>query len=62
MVFVKVPAFWPDLAKAWFIQTQTQFALKEVIASSTKFYYCVSSFNLFALDDFQRYDAISNLP
>ena len=60
-------------------------------ASSTKFYYCVSSFNqetanqvldliksppatdpyealknrllkLFALDDFQRYEAISNLP
>lgn len=90
-VSVKVPPFWPDSAEAWFIQTEAQFALKGVTASSTKFYYCVSSFNqetanqvldliksppsdepyealkrrllkLFALDDFQRFEAISNLP
>ena len=90
-VSVKVPAFWPESAEAWFIQVEAQFALKGVTASSTKFYYCVSSFNqetanqvldliksppatgpyealkkrllkLFALDDFQRYEAISNLP
>ena len=60
--------------------------LKGVTASSTKFYYCVSSFNqvldliksppaagpyealknrllkLFTLEDFQRNEAISNLP
>ena len=90
-VSVKVPAFWPDSAEAWFVQVEAQFALKGVTASSTKFYYCVSSFNqetanqvlnliksplssdpyealksrllkLFALDDYQRYEAISNLP
>ena len=88
-VSVKVPAFWPDSAEAWFVQVEAQFALKGVTASSTKFYYCVSSFNqetanqvldliknppssdpyealknrllkLFALDDYQRYEAISN--
>jgi len=70
------------------VQVEAQFALKGVTASSTKFYYCVSSFNqetanqvldliknppssdpyealksrllrLFALDDYQRYEAIS---
>jgi len=90
-VSVKVPAFWPDSAEAWFIQTEAQFALKGVTVSLTKFYYCVSAFNqetanqvldlikappvegpyealkarllkLFALDDFQRYEAISSLP
>ena len=90
-VSVKVPAFWPDSAEAWFVQVEAQFALKGVTASSTKFYYCVSAFNqetanqvldliknppssdpyealknrllkLFALDDYQRYEAISNLP
>ena len=45
MVSVKVPAFWPESAEAWFIQVKAQFALKGVTASSTKFYYCVSSFN-----------------
>ena len=44
-VSVKVPAFWPDSAEAWFVQVEAQFALKGVTASSTKFYYCVSSFN-----------------
>ena len=44
-VSVKVPAFWPDSAEAWFVQVEAQFALKGVIVSSTKFYYCVSLFN-----------------
>ena len=90
-VSVKVPAFWPDSAEAWFVQVEAQFALKGVTVSSTKFYYSVLSFNqetanqvldlikcppssdpyealksrllrLFALDDYQRYEAISNLP
>ena len=88
---VKVPAFWPDSAEAWFVQVEAQFALKGVTPSSTKFYYSVSLFNqgtanqvldlikspsssdpyealkswllrLFVLDDYQRYETISNLP
>ena len=34
-VSVKVPAFWPDSAEAWFVQVEAQFALKGVTASST---------------------------
>ena len=41
---VKVNAFWSDSAKAWFAQTEAQFALKGATVSSTKFYYCISSF------------------
>ena len=26
-VSVKVPAFWPDSAEAWFVQVEAQFAL-----------------------------------
>ena len=44
-VAVKVPAFWPDCAEAWFHQTEAQFALKGVSVSTTKFYYCISAFN-----------------
>ena len=38
-VSVKVPAFWPESAEAWFVQVEAQFALKGVTASSTEFYY-----------------------
>ena len=90
-VSVKVPVFWPESAEAWFVQVEAQFALKGVTSSSTKFYYCISSFSqntanqvldliksplssdpyqalknwllkLFALDDYQRYEAITSLP
>ena len=44
-VSVKVPAFWPDSTEAWFVQVEAQFALKGVTSSSTKFYYCISSFS-----------------
>jgi len=37
MVSVKVPAFLPDFAEAWFIQTKAQLELKGVTASFTKF-------------------------
>ena len=88
---MKVPVFWPESAEAWFVQVEAQFALKGVTSSSTKFYYCISSFSqntanqvldliksplssdpyqalknwllkLFALDDYQRYEAITSLP
>ena len=44
-VAVKVPPFRPDSAQAWFVQIEAQLALKRVTVSSTKFYYCISSFN-----------------
>ena len=42
-VAVKLPPFWPDNIKTWFVQTKSQFQLKGVVLSQTKFDYCVQS-------------------
>jgi len=42
-VSLKLPTFWPDSAKAWFAQTDAQFAIKRITSSETKFYYCVAA-------------------
>ena len=44
-IAVKVPTFWPECAKTWLAPTEAPFALQGVTVSSTKLYYCVSSFN-----------------
>ena len=38
-VAVKLPPFWPDIIETWFVQTESQFQLKEVTVSQTKFDY-----------------------
>ena len=40
---VKLPVFWPDVAEVWFAQTNTQFAIKTITVSKTKFYNAVAS-------------------
>ena len=42
-VAVKLPLLWPDNIETWFIQTESQFRLKGVYSSQTKFDYCVES-------------------
>ena len=42
-VTVKLPLFSPDNIKTWFVQAESQFPLKGVIVSQTKFDYCVQS-------------------
>ena len=42
-VAVKLPLFWPDNIKTWFVQTESQFRLKGVSVSQTTFEYCVHS-------------------
>ena len=42
-VALKLPEFWADNAQVWFAQTETQFAIKGVTSSLTKFYYCVKA-------------------
>ena len=39
---MKLPAFWPDGAEVWFAQADTQFAIKAVTLSKTKFYHMVA--------------------
>ena len=42
-VAIKLPPFWPDNIKMWFVQTESEFRLKGVSASQTKFDYVVQS-------------------
>ena len=39
---MKLPAFWPDAAEVWFAQADTQFAIRNISVSKTKFYHAVS--------------------
>ena len=36
-VAVKLPPFWPDNMETWFVQSKSQFRLKGVTSSQTKF-------------------------
>lgn len=42
-VSLKLPDFWESSASAWFAQTEAQFALREITADATKYYYVVSA-------------------
>lgn len=42
-VSLKLPEFWESSASAWFAQTEAQFALREITADDTKYYYVVSA-------------------
>ena len=39
MVSIKLPIFWTDSPKVWFLQAKAQFAIKPVMTSMTKFYH-----------------------
>ena len=40
-VTLKLPEFWESSASAWFAQTEAQFALRDITADTTKYYYVV---------------------
>ena len=42
-VAVKLPPFWPDNIETWLVQSESQFCLKGVSASQTKFDHVVQS-------------------
>ena len=42
-VAVKLPPFWPDNVKTWLVQSESQFRLKGVTCSQTKFDYVVQA-------------------
>ena len=42
-IVVKLPPFWPDNIKTWLIQSKSQFLLKGVMVSQTKFDHIVRS-------------------
>lgn len=41
-VGVRVPPFWPEKPTIWFAQIEGQFAISNITADTTKFYYVVS--------------------
>ena len=42
-VTIKLPPFWPDIIKTWLVQSESQFRLKGVTCSQTKFDYVVQA-------------------
>ena len=43
MVSIKLPTFWTDSPKVWFLQAESQFAIKPVTTFLTKFHHCVAA-------------------
>ena len=41
-VSIKLPTFWTDSPEVWFLQAETQFAIKRVTTSLTKFHHCIA--------------------
>ena len=39
---MKLPQFWPDKARLWFVQAEAQFTLGQVTAEKTKFTHVVT--------------------
>ena len=40
---LKLPVFWPDSCESWFINAESQFHLKNITSSVTKFHHVVAS-------------------
>ena len=41
-IAVKLPQFWPDKARLWFVQAEAQFTLGKITAEKTKFAHVVT--------------------
>jgi len=42
-ISLKLPGFWPDDAQLWFLQAESQFALRGIVQDTTKYHNVVSS-------------------
>ena len=42
-VSLKLPEFWTSHPRVWFQQTEAQFALRQVIADNTKYFYAIAA-------------------
>ena len=42
-VAIKLPPFWPQQARVWFVQAEAQFVIKGVTADLTKYSYVTAA-------------------
>ena len=42
-ISLKLPQFWPDSAKIWFQQAESQFAIRNITAEQTKYHHVVAA-------------------
>ena len=59
-VALKLPVFWPDSCESWFINAESQFHLKSITSSITKFHHVVPSLPQKEIDNVV--EIIRNLP
>lgn len=59
-VGIRVPPFWPEEPEIWFAQVEGQFAISNITADSTKFFYVIS--NLDSQYSKEVKDIITNPP
>ena len=45
VVSVKLPTFWPDNPKSWFIQAEAEFSLRKITVEDTKYSHVVAALN-----------------
>ena len=44
-VSLKLPTFWTEQPDVWFVQAEAQFAVRNIVADDTKYYYAVAALN-----------------
>ena len=59
-VAVKLPQFWPDKARLWFVQAEALFTLGKITTEETKFAHIVTMLDSSTAD--QAIDILTELP
>ena len=52
-VTLKLPFYWTSKPRVWFRQTETQFALRQITADETKYYYVVAAIGVARIFDWR---------
>ena len=55
-VSLKLPPFWPNRAKLWFTHAETQFVIKQITRSKTKFVHALTMLVMGLLKTPQRWN------
>ena len=59
-VSVKLPPFWPEKARLWFVQAEAHFTIKRITTEETKFAYVVTMLDSSTADQDRPYQASSS--